>query len=959
MADWRPTTPLVGRVVELDKLLAAVGVDDPDARGAVLLSGDAGMGKTRLLRETAVRASDLGHRVLVGHCVDLGDAGIPYQPFAEVLSGLEPPTRAALGERSPVLAGLLGGGDPPEADRGELFAAVTASLETLATAAPVLLVVEDAHWADASTRHLLRYVLTQRFDGPVRVVVSYRSDDLHRRHPLRSDVAEWGRLPDVQRLDLRPLAADEVRDLAVSRGRTLSTESLDAIVRRAGGNAFIVEELLDVEDGPLPWTLAELLLVRLDRLDDDARQLVRVMACAGGEVDDDLLAQVAGLDPASLETAIRSALDHRILSRTTRDTYVFRHALLGEVVRDDLLPGERRRLHAAYVAALDPQAHAADVARHAMEAGMYEAAFTASVTAAERATRVAGHEEAAQHYERALGLVDSAPEGTDTVELVLAASEALIAAGYVRRAGDLVRDHIDRLDPEVAVDDRVRLLIAFGTACSLSERNRETAETLETLFTLVPEEPTALRAQVENLAAYLAMSERRDDEALRWSEQAIALARRLGLRRVIDDAVITQTRVRSRTGDDPAANRRRLEELVETTREQGNEVGELRAHHILAFHFHDRGELEDAEREFLAAMELAERAGRRWAPYGFDGRFFGSLTAYLLGQWDLVDTLGDVERLRPPTVAAAALRAIGLLVSAGRAADDGIATADELRTHWSRDVALAIYAGTAAIDLAPDAESAMRWHDDLVRCLTEDWHDRYAPARVRMSGLALGRLAAAATTARGAQAEALGERADALIRDAERSVQTRGPFGPEGGAWQVRVAAEDARLRRLLGEETDVEAETETWRDCVARFDELGHVFEAARSRARLAAVLQARGDRAGAAGAAEEAWQSASRLRAAPLQAELEAVVPRRRSKAPVADESETSGPELPTLTPREREVLARLTEGLTNGQIASRLFISTKTASVHVSNILAKLGVATRTEAAAIAARHPELLG
>ena len=208
------------------------------------------------------------------------------------------------------------------------------------------------------------------------VVVSYRADDLHRRHPLRQAVAEWVRLPGVRRIELSPLPDADVRTLIKDRGAgDLDAEGVRAVVRRASGNAFYAEELLDAGladiESALPETLADLLLVRLDRLEDDARLVVRAASCSGGRVTDQVLAAVVGLPPAQLDDALRSAIDHKVLAQVAGDSYGFRHALLAEAVHDDLLPSERRRINLAYISALTADGShgpAAEIAMHAAAA---------------------------------------------------------------------------------------------------------------------------------------------------------------------------------------------------------------------------------------------------------------------------------------------------------------------------------------------------------------------------------------------------------------------------------------------------------------------------------------------------------------------------------------------------------------------------------------------------------------
>ncbi|MEO6473040.1 MAG: AAA family ATPase, partial [Aeromicrobium sp.] len=924
-------------------------------QGAVLLSGDAGIGKTRVLRELAARAVEDGQRVLVGHCLDLGESAFPFQPFVEVLGRLTEDERAEVAHRFHALAPLLPGGprSDPGSGSGELFADLVAALDWLAGDGPVLLILEDVHWADASTRHLVRYVLNQRFAGPVHVVVSYRSDDLHRRHPLRTAVAEWARLPGVQRLDLGPLDDDEVRDLVRSRSSDAPGASgLAAIVRRAEGNAFIVEELIDAgaDDGnPLPETLADLLLVRLDRLDDLGRQVVRAASCAGGPVTDELLAEVVGLDPSELDVALRSALDHKILTRASDDSYTFRHALLAEVVYDDLLPGERRRIHLAYLAALTKDgfvARASEIANHALEAGDLPAAFVAKIEAGEQAVRVHGYDEAADCYERALEIIDAAPEGTDVIGLVIRASEALTAAGHMQRATALVRDNLRHLPADATAQDRGRLLVELGTAAFAAAMTLDAeAASLEALE-LTAEEPTELRALAEALYANIASDARRDDEAFAWAAQARSLGQRLGLPHVVADATAVQARLQSRSGDDPDEAKRRFAELIESTRAGGNVVGELRAHILLAFFLYDRGELDKAEESFLEAMKRAADAGRSWAPYGFDGRVFASVTAYLRGRWDRVTELGKVGKLSPPPLAAATLEAVGVMVSAGRGDASALETIERLKPLWSQDIVLAIYAGTAAIDLAPNVSAAIAWHDALLESLTEDWDSPLAPARIRMGGLILGRLAAAAPTATAAEREEFDGIATRVMEGVERTIGVRGQFGPEGQAWLARANAEALRFRWLTGNgDIDLGTLTGPWREAVEGFAALGNVYEEARSTARLAAVLQASGDSGEAQRLLVDAVDTASRLGAKPLIDEIDAIGATGVSRRDHAFDE---------LTPREVEVLGQLIAGHTNGEIAKLLFISPKTVSVHVSNILAKLGASTRTEAAAIARRQ-----
>ncbi len=955
-SDRSPVTPLVGRDDELRQLLAAAGLGDTNVGDAMLLGGDAGIGKTRLLRELVDRADAAGHRVLVGHCLDLGDSHLPFQPFVEAFGVVTEEERDELAGNLPALSPLLprqGAEESDEVDRTELFSSVVAGLDHLAQARPILLVVEDVHWADGSTRHLIRYVLAHTFNQPVHVVVSYRADDLHRRHPLRQAIAEWVRLPRVRRLELSPLPDADVRTLIATRGAgDLAADDVQIVVRRASGNAFYAEELLDAglscNQEALPETLADLLLIRLDRLDDDARLVVRAASCSGGRVTDQVLAAVVGLPPEKLDDAIRSAIDHKVLTQVAGESYAFRHALLAEAVRDDLLPSERRRISNAYIAALTADGShgpAAEIAMHAAAAGDLTRAFTANVEAAEGAVRVAGYDESAHHYESALELVEAAPEGTDLVGLVVAAADAVLTAGHLYRSLALLRDHRDQLRPDAPAEDRVRLLLAIGNIAFYAGLDPEAQATSSEALALVGDDRTVLRAEAEAFAARIAMDLRRDEEAMERGERAAALAEELGLAHVSADVTVTLTRLLARAGDanlDKA--RQRYNDLVATARASGNIAGELRGLHNLAFVLYNAGELDDAEVVFRSAMARAQQTGRVWGPYGFDGRVFAAIICYVRGRWDEALELWKVGAGAPP-LAEAILAGSALQVAAGRGETAALRQQEHLQSIWEQDMVMTVHSGSALIDLhgdSGDLVSALKVHDDVVETLDRVWDGSHFLVRLRLTGLIVGQFASAVGRLPKSEHGALVRRAHELEQDVADTIAAYPSFGPEGWAWHARVVAEIARLRWLTGIEAPTEAElVERWRAAVDGFVAVGQPFEQARSQVRLAAVLRATGQDEEARAVRASARDIAERLRAGPLLAEI--AQSGGRASRPDDD-----------LTPREREVLTQVSVGLSNGEIAARLFISTKTVSVHVSNILAKLNASGRTEAAAIARRR-----
>ncbi|MEO8329748.1 MAG: helix-turn-helix transcriptional regulator, partial [Candidatus Nanopelagicales bacterium] len=636
----------------------------------------------------------------------------------------------------------------------------------------------------------------------------------------------------------------------------LPEAELKGIVERSEGNAFFAEELVaatELGNRSLPTDLAELLLVRLDQLDDATRLVVRAAAVAGRRVSHDLLAAVVDLGELDLERALRSAVEANVLGAGGADGYAFRHALLAEAVYDDLLPGERVRVHGTYVAALlsgDVPGTAAELARHARATHDSSTAARASIRAGDEAMTVAGPGEAARHYEVALELLAD-PELTDAsdvdlVELTVKASTAAINAGHVLRALALVQDQLGAMPVGAPPLDRARLLLALGQASMLIESNVDAlAATTEALHLVPAEPPTALRARVVNMHAYANADRLRDDEAARWSGEAIEMARDLSLPDVLADATTTLARINERAGD-PDSSRATLERTVAEARAAGEVAGELRGLFSLGAIAYAQGNLVEALAGYSAAAERAREAGRPWAPYGVDARIFVAIVAYVAGDWDLVEDTVDIAGESPPAMFEAALTAGGLAVAAGRGDRAALDLVPAVRPWWERDGLVGVITGAAAIDLLGDAgdlDGATAVHDEVVATVATVWEEPYFQARLRLSGLLLGQLASAAARSGSSERSDLAKRGDELAA-AVAEVAKRGQVpgrsqGPEGKAWIARVRAEQLRLRWLTGVDAPSEDElVDAWRSAVSAFDIFGHVFEVARSRARLAAVL-------------------------------------------------------------------------------------------------------------------------
>jgi DNA-binding CsgD family transcriptional regulator/tetratricopeptide (TPR) repeat protein len=947
---------LIGRDAELAALTSLVGVGAPTReRRHVLLAGDAGVGKTRLLQELAEQARAAGWQVYPGHCLDLGDSALSYLPFSEVIDRVADEHAAVVEDvaraypdlaRLQPVRRLLGAADRPfdGADRAQLFEGVQALLEALAAGTPTLLVVEDAHWADQSTRDLLTFLFTRPLPTTLAVVASYRSDDLHRRHPLRRQVAEWSRLGSVERITVGPLDDEDVRTLVGELDPGATEQEKAAIVARAEGNAFFVEELVGAASGPDHWVpdeLADVLLVRLDRLDETARDVVRTASVAGRKVTHALLAEVTDLADDELDEALRHAVESHVLVSGEGD-YSFRHALLGEAVYDDLLPGQRVRLHGRYADALASgraRGTAAELARHARLAQDFDTALAAAIRAGDEAMAVGGPNEATMYYERSLQLLEdpqrTMPEGDSEVRVVEATVNALLGAGQTARAARVARDQRERM-VDAAPADRARLLTAEAVALGLLDvADADPLPVSEEAIASLQGADPALRARVlANHTQILYWRDRRE-EAETWGLEALAIAERHNLPQIASAVVTTLSSLGRR--NDPTTFRRAVQAAIDRAVVSGAIASEMQGRYILARSHQDWGEWAPAEASFRAVVELAERTGRPWAPYAFESRHQLAWILYVVGRWD--DALALLAPARPgaPAVPYAVLDSVRQTIRQGR----GESVPRRLhRAEWEGDGVVTVFCAGPEIRAAATCEEAVGVYDEAVTLLSRLWTPWF-PGRVRLAATVLGRLAELLPELPAGARPARAELATRLLDEATatRERYDGSDWGPEGRAWMQRAQAETLRVRWLAGTDAPAAADlVAAWREAERLFADFGHVEELARVRVVLATLLRTTGSSAAARETAELARQAALALGARPLLSALD----------------ETVGAVSTTLTSREAEVLALVAEGRTNGEIGKRLFISTKTVSVHVSNILAKLGAGGRTEAVAIARRE-----
>jgi DNA-binding CsgD family transcriptional regulator len=976
---------MVGRARELARLLALLDSVAAGEAAVALVSGDAGVGKTRMVTELTGRARERGFTVLAGRCAELGDS-VPYLPLADALrsvTGDASARVAGLVADRPVLGRLLpdhgpgipASGDGRELAREQLFGAVLGLLTELAETSPVLLVLEDLHWADRSTRDLVTFLSRMLHRERVAVLGTYRTDDLHRRHPLRPVVAELLRLPHVTPVDLGPLEpvslAAHVATLAELTGRpALEASELITIVDRAEGNAYYAEELLAASAGDeeLPASLTALLMTRVEGLSATAQQALRAAAVGGRRVDDELVMAASGLSAPEYEAAIREAVAQQLLAPDGREGYMFRHALLREAIYADLLPGERTRLHATLAGLLADEKRdavpgsAAELAHHCLASHDISGAFSASVRAGFEAERLAAPAEAHRHYDQALALWDRVDEpemlsGMSRAKLALKSATNAAASGDLARAVHQLRrvsQVIESMPAEPDLISRIRERLAFYYL--QLESVAEAADAARAAIDAMPPEPPSWeRARAMATYAFVLLATGDDERAREQAECAREAAKAADAPFVEADALVTLGQVSERSGH--------TEEMLEqfaTAYKQASDADvlgvELRAAFQLARVRLERGDLLEASAIAHQGFSRAEKAGLARAPYGTDLQYLHYLAHYGDGDWDHAQELADGFSVRVATMSEAELSGMALFIDVARGHDEVIAE----RRRWLEPIwPSAQFAERTARGLLAehalwrgDTETALAEIDAAIRVEAEEEQgDDYGPPVIRLAAIGLSARADRASRARGtgdqAAAQAEVDAARELIETArvgaEHRRRPKAILGLEGRAWLARAEAE---WRRASGDNSP-----EAWQCVLEAFDH-GFVYEAARARWRLAEALAEAGLREDAQQAWQQAAEVADRLGAVPLRTALDSLARRARlGHGPAPGWAGGRPGKLAGLTSREQEVLRLIVAGRSNREIGATLFIAPKTASVHVSNILAKLGAASRTEAAAIA--------
>lgn len=922
---------LVGRDADLAALRDALKRARSAEPAAALIGGEAGVGKTRLVEEFTRLAAADGVRVLTGQCLELGEEGLPFAPFASALRDLlRTDGPAAFGGQEREFARLLpelGPTSDAEARRGHLFDLTATLFGRLAEERPLVLLIEDLHWADRSTRDLIGFLIRSARMPRVLLLATYRTDELHRGHPLRPFLAELDRVRGVERRDLNRLDRDGTAEII---GHLLGAEPeprvVDAIHERAQGNPFFVEELVAGDKsgcGDIPQTLRDLLLSHVDLLPDPAQRILRVAAVGGTRFGHGLLLRVAGLPEAELEGALRAAVTAQLVVADPDGGYEFRHALVREAVHDDLLPGEHARLHARYAAAIEAEPDLvalgrapAEVAHHWYAAHERARALVAARRAAAAAGERYAYAEQSRLLERVLELWDQVPEaaqllGAGHLDLLEETALAAIDAGDHHRALNLTRAALADLDAGDEPLRAARLLVRRAKLLRNAAKSDGVAEARAAyrLLAAAPRSPEKV-ALLADVAGTVATSD--PDAGGRIAKEAVDGAAELGdvslqVATTITFGLVCDERI---PAADALAQTRAAADRARAAADVPNLARALVNISDILFTLGRYAESAEAAAE---GLPHAHRVGvSRTTGVFLLANHAEALLA--LGHWDEADArCAEAARFDPPGTLALPWLRLRARLRLARGHEGAGALVDRAVAFLGRPYVRAEdWLTISELQLLNGASAAAVLGNPAVVAAVHE-RPRYAWPL----------LAVAASDA------------DRAVRATVRELAAAAPRRyPAERAWALRVAA-------ALSDEPDA------WRAAVAAWRADGQVYPLAIALVGLATSAAGAGDRGTAATALHEATALAAALGAAPLL-ERAATLARRLGLRASGSPAEQA-----LLTAREQEVLQLVAEGHSNSRIAEQLFISPKTASVHVSRIIAKLEVSNRVEAAAVAHR------
>lgn len=948
---------MVGRQHQLAVLDDAWRVAQSGALQLVVVSGEAGAGKTRLLEHFASTAEAAGPRVLRSACVPLGAEGLPLAPATAVLRTLvdEGGTRA-LSDLVPGGDGMLrllpelGAAEGEPGGQARLFELFGALLRRLGAQRPLVLLIDDLQWADRSTLDLLQLLVRTLRSSRVLLAGAYRSDDVTRGHPLRRYLAELERLPGVRRIEVERLSRAETAELLAGvLGHPPTGELLDRVYRSCGGNPFFAVELARAPvPETIPESLRDLLVDRVARLPRPAARVVRLVAVGGQPISHDLLAAVAGLAEDELLEAVRAAADGGVL-RAGPDGYALPHRLLRAAVVDDLLPAERIRLHRTYAEALEadqglvpPDRLAAATAFHWYEAGTVAKALPALLRAAEAAQRIYAHAEQVQLLDRALrppAAGAGSMSGPDRLGLFETAIAAATWAGNDLDALELLDRALVEAD-RVQAPERVALLLAHR-GMLLQNLHREGASTAVTeALELLPADRSLARARILDLASAVLAVRGQATPARELAAEAAEIAAAHGEPGLEANARTTVGWALSQLGQHQDG-RAALQAAGALAAGQSDPVRLARVDLNLA-------EVEHRLGDYPAVIEAAQR-GLRDAEAAGLGRTLGMLLSvqltaarFAVGRWDEADQASRQAIDRDPTGAP------GATLHAQRA-EIALARGERDRARDQLSLARSLLDPAAAprtvLVTRLEAELALAEQriDDAWQLVAAALAGGVGSGAAPYERWPLLATAARVHGCRGRPATGPGPETPELagLREAGSELPADTPLYR---AYAAQVAAELA------------DPVAAGWDQVVAAWDRLGRPYPTAYAQLRAAEARLRAGELEPARALLRTAQAHARDLGAGPLLDDIRALARGARiwlDGDPSTPTAAADGADRLGLTERETEVLRLVALGRSNREIGQALFISPKTVSVHVSNLLGKLGVGSRGQAAAVAHR------
>jgi DNA-binding CsgD family transcriptional regulator len=971
---------LVGRESERATLRSAADRAALGEPGLVLVHGEAGIGKTSLVREVSRAARAAGDHVLSGQCLRFGADVTSYVPFTQALTQWLRTTasesRAGLAPRG-ILDDLVPALSDPSA--GVAMLQIGTVLDALQADRPTVLVLDDLQWSDPSSLDALSYLVAGFVTGQrLCLLATYRDTDLGEGHRLHGWLADALRMSSVSQLRLGRMDAWELEEMLLARGAVRSGRGLvEEVLRRSGGNPYLADLLIDEVrsaghgETPRGGRLVDALLASWHRLSGPARRVTQLLAVAGAPVAFPVLRELAaghGVTSDELFMALSGAAAQGITIETETGALWFRHPLLAETIAATMKTWERAELHGELAASwqaaveVDERDRATSLALHYVAAGDIDQGFAWSLRAADEAEAVRGRGEEASHLSTAASLMDHLSDETaaqlDPVGLLIRAGHACRGAGEDRSAAQHYEDALARV-PRSAGEP----LLASRILLELQMLRKRAPDDTAPMSVSEPQEVLALtehfpdspeRAQAFGQLAFAEVFNGNPD-ARGHAETAVRLAESVGTSAALVWAYGARAHTFWGTDDGiPDAERAfalaALSDDPQLVRWSGL---------FLSNSYESAGRFADA----ATITGDAYRALRDEGEFDYAATM-GAMAArwnFVLGRWDHVRVLvRELLTIARSQNAAATSRCVASLLSAHQgnraAALMHLRRAEELMLNPSPvGDALAETQIQVSIALGEPQDALDRISDHMAEVVqanpqTADEWLQYAsqaaaqlaepPADVQARRAALRRL----------------ELIEATRGSKPTWFQAAGPLDVVHPALGAMHAAQRAKCAgNAAAQEQLWDAACESTLKADMRYDHARALFGLADD------LLTHRHDRSRASTALAEARRITTDLGATPLTRDIDILASQTHLQIRLP---ETSTPKLPAsaggllgtpaLTSREREVLNALLSGATYAQIGRQLFISEKTVSTHVSNLLKKTGTTSRIELAALASRN-----